>query len=443
MLIIILTLILAILSVFIFYIYKKDIIEPSFIFCMSFFVLSFIACLNARKWELGLHINTFLVVLLGVIEFFVVGYIVKSLLKNKKVVLIKKRQIIKVNTILEYVFLVFIVFFNALFLYFVVKAVGNSFSNFSDIIQSIHKYDHMVKFSNQFNTVKLPFLIFNVRVFIIAAGYWFMYVLINNAIIEKKIKIQEVLIVLFAAIATMLTGSRTELFFMIISGIVFYICLINKNRGFKFNLDKKTLRIIAIIIISVGILFIPMANILGRKIKEKPFDYISIYCGAEIKNLDIFLQNQNNWDKNKMWGSQTFNHLVRTYGEKIGFKGYKPYKLDLPFQKVNNHSLGNVYTTFYPYIYDFGYIGEFVMVLIMSVISHLVYEFIKRRKIDINFMVLILIYGIVCSSLALSFFSNKFYENIFTMNFIKYIVSWYICYCIFCKIKFQKKAGLK
>ena len=149
-----------------------------------------------------------------------------------------------------------------------------------------------------------------------------------------------------------------------------------------------------------------MANLLGRNVSKKPFEYVSIYCGAQVKNLDIFLQNKDSISKNNIWGSQTFIYLVKSYGEKIGFKGYEPYKLDLPFQKVGDNDLGNVYTTFYPYIYDFGYVGEFILVLIMSIISHLVYESIKIRKVDKNYNVLILSYGIIVSSLALSFFSN-------------------------------------
>lgn len=441
MLIFLLFVILLVFSIFIFFVYKKDVLEPSLIFSVSFLALSFMACLNARKWQLGLHLNTFLVILLGVIEFFCVGYIIKKLLFKKSVCVEKSLKLIETNKYFEFIYLFFIIVFDSIFLYFLISVVGNSFDDLSSVIESISKYNNLVKFSDRFNTVKLPFLISNGRIFIVASGYWFLYVIINNYISKKKIQIPKILIVIFSIISSMLTGSRTEAFFLVISGIVFYLCLLNKKNGFAANFNMKTIKNVGIVIIFMIVLFIPMANLLGRKTNKSPFDYISIYCGAQVKNLDIFLQNKDTIVKNKIWGSQTFRSLIISYGEKIGFKGYKPYRLDLPFQKVNNHDLGNVYTTFYPYIYDFGYFGMFIMIFIMSTISHSVYEYIKRRKLNKKCSLLILTYGIIVSALALSFFSNKFFEHLFTISFIKYLITWILLNYVFCNFHFKKRDG--
>ena len=72
-----LLLVLGVLCVTSFFIFKKDIIAPSFIFSLGFTIASFFAVIYAKKWELGLHLNTFLVISLGVTEFIVVSYIVK------------------------------------------------------------------------------------------------------------------------------------------------------------------------------------------------------------------------------------------------------------------------------------------------------------------------------------------------------------------------------
>lgn len=433
--------ILLVFTILIFFFYKKDVLEPSLIFSVSFLVLSLMACLNAKKWQLGLHLNTFMVITLGVVEFFCVGYTIKKLFFRKKINIEKNLKVIEINKYFEYIYLFFIIAFDSIFLYFLMKEVGVAFTGISSVTESISKYNHLVKFTDSFNTVRLPFLISNGRVFIVASGYWFMYIVINNFVSKKKIRIPEVLIVILSIISSMLTGSRTESFFMVISGIAIYLCLLNKKNGFTANLNKKTIKNIGIVIVIMLALFIPMASLLGRKTDKAPFEYISIYCGAQVKNLDIFLQNRNTMIKNKIWGSQTFNSLVKSYGEKIGFKGYKPYKLDLPFQKVNNHDLGNVYTTFYPYIYDFGYFGMFVMVLIMSTISHSVYELIKRKKLNKKCSILILTYGIIISALAMSFFSNKFYEHLFTASFIKYLGTWILLNFVFCKLYFKKRVN--
>lgn len=63
-LIYLLFIILIILLVFEFLYNKKDIMEPAFLFCASFAIASFVACIYANKWNLNLHLNTFLVILL-------------------------------------------------------------------------------------------------------------------------------------------------------------------------------------------------------------------------------------------------------------------------------------------------------------------------------------------------------------------------------------------
>ena len=128
----------------------------------------------------------------------------------------------------------------------------------------------------------------------------------------------------------------------------------------------------------------------------------------------------------------------KTLGKKIGFNGFEDYKLDLPFRSVNNLDLGNVYTTFYPYIYDFGYIGEFILVLIMAIISQVVFEFTKDTKTMECPSLSILTYSNIVNCLILSFFSNKFYENIISISMLKNIVFWWLFSLFLCKINYKE-----
>ena len=190
--------------------------------------------------------------------------------------------------------------------------------------------------------------------------------------------------------------------------------------------------------------FVLYAKIMGRNMQSNSiFDYLSVYLGAEVKNLDLFLQEKNNIEKNTIWGSQTFIAIIATWGKKIGFNGYHEYKLDLPFRSVNGVGLGNVYTTFYPYIYDFGYIGCIVLVAIMAILSQVCYEIIKKIRGKKNVQICVLIYGVIYSCLLLSFFSNKFFENIFSMNFIKYIVIWFLLNLVFCEFDYKDNRIIK
>ena len=74
---------LLIISIVIYIKYNKDIFEPSFLFSISFSALAFMGILNYKKWNLDLHINTFLVVILGVLEFCLICFLVKKCFQKK------------------------------------------------------------------------------------------------------------------------------------------------------------------------------------------------------------------------------------------------------------------------------------------------------------------------------------------------------------------------
>ena len=59
---------LVILSVMSYYLNKKDIIAPSFLFSLSFFFASFFALLNDKMWAINLSNETYIVIAGGVEE---------------------------------------------------------------------------------------------------------------------------------------------------------------------------------------------------------------------------------------------------------------------------------------------------------------------------------------------------------------------------------------
>ena len=446
-----LLIILLALCIISFFINKKDIVAPAFIFSIGFVIQAIFVVIYAKKWEMGLHLNTFFVITLGIAEFVIISYIVNLVFnfirKNKNKIEEKEQnkflenienkvEYLKINMTLEILYLIFMLIISGVYLYFVVKSVNGSFENILTIFEAMSKYDNLLKFSDE--TIALPFLIKNLHELVIASGYWFVYVAINNFLSNKKINIVEILIIIVSIVSSMLNGSRTIAFMIMFAAIIMFIILLQKKKNKKNVITVKLVRNIVILGCIFVVIFYFSAQAWGRVSKEDKMYYFAIYCGAQVKNLDIYFQEKDYVKNNEIWGSQTFFSLVQTLGQKIGFKDFKNYRLDLPFREVNGLNLGNVYTTFYPYIYDFGYIGEFILVLIMAVISQVVYEFVKNTKLNKNPKLSILIYSNIVNCLILSFFSNKFYENIIAMAMIKKIVFWAILNLIFCKINYEK-----
>ena len=127
---------------------------------------------------------------------------------------------------------------------------------------------------------------------------------------------------------SLLNGSRTPLFFMISSGLVYFLLLTfinNKQKSKKF--DSKILLKVGIVGVVFLCLFGTFAKMLGRNVKENPVDYLAIYCGAEVKNLDMFLQENHDRDT-QYFGAQTFQPLITSIGRKINSNLFENYKLD-------------------------------------------------------------------------------------------------------------------
>ena len=446
---------LLILFIISFFINEENIIAPGVVFSFGFLVQAIIAVIYAKRWELGLHLNTYLALTLGIAEFIIVSFIVHLIynyIRNKKAnkkgigvhgsnkqlqEISAKIKFIKVNKLLEILYLIFMLIVSGIYLYFVVKRVNGSFDSISSIFAAMFKFDNFSKFSDE--PISLPFLITNLQKLVVVSGYWFIYVVINNYSCNKKINIVEILIIIVSLASSLLCGSRTESFMIIFSAVTIFIILIQKKKNKNNVLTLKLIRNIVIVGCVFLAIFYFSAQIWGRVSKNDKVYYFAIYCGAQVKNLDIFLQEKNAYvKKSSLWGSQTFYSIIQTLGKKIGFNGFEDYKLDLPFRSVNNLDLGNVYTTFYPYIYDFGYIGEFILVLIMAIISQVVFEFTKDTKTKECPSLSILTYSNIVNCLILSFFSNKFYENIISISMLKNIVFWWLFSLFLCKINYKE-----
>lgn len=177
--------------------------------------------------------------------------------------------------------------------------------------------------------------------------------------------------------------------------------------------------------------FAYLTSFIGRSVQRTDYlYYIAIYCGASIKNLDSFLTES--IVHSDIWGKMTFINIIHYIGARFGIQGLN-YSISLNYNSIGAYALGNVYTIYYAFIKDFGYIGMLLLVALMAIISQVVYEKMKTTYTRSN--ILSIVYCFIVGLLAFSFFSNKFYEGVFDMNFIKYIVCWYLLDVVFGKRK--------
>lgn len=397
----------------------KNIAAPSFLFTLSFSFSSVWTLLFADEWDLKLHTNTYFVITLGILEFIFVSYLYHLLYKKKTV---SSVDVAVSNEKLGYPIylshwkldtMIFIEILTILLTYIeIIKLTGAI-----NLTNAMYIFDQTNKFTDE--TLRWTWFTGNSRMLVDAIGLWASALLANNLVFRKKIGIRTLVMLLLSVASELMISNRGTGIIILMSFFVNYFAC----RCILTSLGFRSFTKIALGAVVGLIVFEESATLLGREVVVSTgIRYFALYIAGAICNLDIYLQQR--WEEPQTIGSQTFIHLTNWIRDKLDMP---KFILDIPFQNVNGYNLGNVYTTFYDYIYDMGYFGVFVFVFLMAIICQYLFEngILKNQTLKIPSLCNIL-YGYAGSSLLFVFFSNMFYQSIFKISLVKYIFFWLI-----------------
>ena len=380
-----------------------------------------------------MHFNTFCVLFFGCLLFTMgcwgVHIIVAPKLKKKakRRLIGAKETITRIDVSIWKIIIIIAV--QALSLYIVsrdMRAVVGRYGISGDFALIMYRFREYHLFSDK--DVALSSLSSNIRLFSIAVSYVWIYIVCNNFIgkFRNKKMIPMLFSIVLGVVNCVVLGSRGEAIQLIVAAFVIFVFLQKKYNGWKSNIKFRQIVIVGIIIFGVMYGFKASGDLLGRSsvsnYHTSAVDELAKYLGAEIKNLDTYLENPFNSIPDAIPGGQTFGFSLGWLSNLFGIN----WKIssELPFQRVNGISLGNVYTVFYAYIYDFGYIGLVVLTLLMSFFCQLIYEhlIVERKKTKINFRIIVNSY--VLFLVAFSFFGERFFTYVINISMIKYLLIW-------------------
>ena len=194
--------------------------------------------------------------------------------------------------------------------------------------------------------------------------------------------------------------------------------------GYKYNKIhisfKLLVRILIIGIAIIGLLPI-LGNALGRPlIKGAAYDTAMYFSGSLI-NLDMFVKTTTNIK---------FPHISVFYGLLTDLNGIiskefiASQKLPTRWNYINGNSLGNVYTTFSSYWYDIGWLGVILYSMLSAIIMHSIAKIAQRtnyKKNELSISTIMYSYFIPC--IMFSLFANRFYAQLCSLFFLKFIVA--------------------
>lgn len=413
---------------------RKILITPAFCFTLSFIISIGYALFSNTYIELNMSYKTLLCIGGGVAIFAL------SCIILKKSVLTYKNKSITNDFLYEvrplYIDKKFLIVFLILELFIIYKyrKFYMNTTGLSSYADAIYMYRNAVMFTEQ-KMQSISSYILLLRRICVASGYLFSYVLFHSSIYKYKVprKLLILNIVLIIYLNT-LSGSRgpaiTYILTMAVQVYLLYGNMRNWNKVIKFKHILYGIALFMVLIFG----FETFGNMMGRNSTKTMTDYLAVYISAPVKNLDSFIREGE--FGSHISNNQTFIYVVNWIANRFRIDQLY-HNTDQPFRyNSSGRGLGNVYTTFYAFLYDGGIIGLVILTCIMALIcQYLFLKSIKKNKNRIN--ICLMMYAYIVPYLGMSFFSNKFYENIFNPLFILYIVIWYIMEFILFRLKFK------
>ena len=285
-----LTFTLLVLTILSFFTNNRKFIAPSFLYSISFLFASFFALLNEKAWMLYLSGTTFWIIVLSVFEFIIVGLLVKwiiQLIRNSKIKSTNnivtvfsfnkgKRYFITIEVIQ-----LLCIIISALM---IMKVTGQF--NLASAVNTLNYSNN--GFSNM--SINLPTYVNLMLNFNQYMGIIGEYLFAESLILKKKFNVFLFIEIFLALGSSLLTGTRGGVLMSFVSIIVFLFLFLYKDK--KYNALKIGKYTLIVVVVIIGVLFLLQwsATLVGRNVESfKGFEYVSIYVGAEIKNLDVFV----------------------------------------------------------------------------------------------------------------------------------------------------------
>lgn len=233
----------------------------------------------------------------------------------------------------------------------------------------------------------------------------------------------------------LLTGGRTPVINQIICCfMMFHLLRIQKNGKYKQYRFRTLVRFALLLIAVMGGFFL-VKNFVGRAGKNNsmnPVDYLAYYTGTQFIAFDQYLQNPPY--SSSIIGKETFysfNQFLINYK----LADIPPYIVHLEFRPVGAGFSNNVYTFLRAYHHDFGMEGMWILHSLSILIISSFYEFVKKKRGSLG----ILIFSQMYYTIVMSFFAERFYSNVFSLNYLKQIVILVVLY----ELLIRKRIRLK
>jgi oligosaccharide repeat unit polymerase len=387
---------------------KMDYMTPTVLFIAPLTVSIMFAMVYSEEWDVNLCFETFSLLLLGFISFFIGEMIGKSL-AGKKVhsviardvfggtegqgvnLSIKKRKYV---LMICYEIISFIIYYRA-----IVSVVSTS-GKLYVLFDSTYAKTAVSNVGFGVSTIYKVAIVF---------AYICLLHLSYNILRKSGTKISylcDIVVISIYLFSILITGSRGDIINFSVSMVFMFYIIFCKFHGWKTSTIGKTVKKVIPAVILIVLVFYILKNIVNKSGQHdiNLLNMVSSYMGAQIDLLDGLVKGDIQMPQYPLFGYESFYNLYQFFGK----AGLIRNMTSITFKYKAYNMIGcNVYTFFRrPYV-DFGFWGCLIMTMLCGdVFGYLYYKMIKNRYITKESLLSLLIYSFFINKVFMAFFDD-------------------------------------
>lgn len=404
---------------------KFDMLNPSFIYCVCMAGFCMLAALYTEEWDLPMHYNTAGIMIVMSVLFLLGSYMADYCCSTAKDILLKKECEVSQGFFIGWPILIFFIVLLLIFVYL----SYNEFLTAASRVTTETEFSKMLKPFNaglahqqiimsRWNSYRFRFV--NGMAYLSILAVW-----LNIMAHQYKEVIKWSCFILLFIPFMILTGGRQQFMYLVIFAMVSFFLVYRKSYRGRSMLSQE-LMIIGIALGAFLFCFLGIGVINGKIGSNTSFLNVLVhYAGTNISAFDVYI-NEMVMPDTKYIGATTLDPIyifLNNHGFDVP-RFYQYITLFTAFGPVTT----NVYTAFYRYIHDFGYLGCGMVMLLLGFFYTYMYRQLYLQGLK-NWM--ILIYASIVYPIFLMGREERFFNEILTTGKISFLIEVIVLYKFF------------
>jgi oligosaccharide repeat unit polymerase len=408
---------------------NRDLMHPSVLTIGATLLCILAAIYNVKLWRIQYHLNTTLIVVVGLFCISVTGMLCAKVKTGKSRKSLQDEKFVRecqpflMSDILFLMIVCFNLFVLAWYYYIILKITGGG--AFTEMLANFRMMNSYGASSD--DAVAVPALLNQCIKLNKVLAYIFVMIFLNNLIGYKKKDWKFLLPPVLFCFQTLLGSDRIYIVILAGASVVMAYIIWHRKNGWKRNISGRYLKIAVKSLSVILVFFFGVRNVIGHNKSNKindPMVYITQYIGGSIQLLDLYVQDPL-VESDAGCGEESFSSIYKTI---IQLHGETPPKRHMEFRASNGIVIGNIYTAIRKYYHDFGYVGVIILCSIFGLFFGWLYRRLQQERVHHLMSYSLCAYCFIVHCALYFPLDDLFFSGVISINYFTMLIYMWIVY---------------